>query len=211
MPPPWRAPGAPPGPGRRSAATRARLKVPLAASAAVPVGPVGHNARRVLALLRDRRRTSLVVVALPEEMAVVEAVQFHRLATEELGMEPVAVVLNGCHERRFGDADEAEVLARVRALDAISRQLPTSAALLQGLRSQAGSFDSHLEFAVEAMGNGDLEMAKRHAEHMVNIAEGELGEHGLRHRAEQDVHATGAAARSHDDQVILGNDVPGGA
>jgi serine/threonine protein kinase len=70
---------------------------------------------------------------------------------------------------------EAEVLARVRALDAVSRQLPTSAALVQGLRSQAGSFDSHLEFAVEAMGNGDLEMAKRHAEHMVNIAEGELG------------------------------------
>jgi hypothetical protein len=70
---------------------------------------------------------------------------------------------------------DAEVLARVRALDAVSRQFPTSTAALDGLRSQAGSFDSHLEFAVEAMGNGDLEMAKRHAEHMVNIAEGELG------------------------------------
>ena len=70
---------------------------------------------------------------------------------------------------------DAEVLARVRALDAVSRQFPTSTAALDGLRSQAGSFDSHLEFAVEAMGNSDLEMAKRHAEHMVNIAEGELG------------------------------------
>jgi anion-transporting ArsA/GET3 family ATPase len=86
------------------------LKVPLAASAAAPVGPIGHNARKVLALLRDRRRTALVVVAIPEEMAVVEAVQFYRLATEELRMEPLAVVLNGCHERRFSDADEAEVL-----------------------------------------------------------------------------------------------------
>jgi anion-transporting ArsA/GET3 family ATPase len=86
------------------------LKVPLAASAAVPVGPVGHNARRVLALLRDPARTALVVVAIPEEMAVVEAVQFHRLAAEELGMEATAVVLNGCHERRFTDEDEAEVL-----------------------------------------------------------------------------------------------------
>ena len=50
------------------------LKVPLAASQAVPVGPVGHNARRILALLRDPERTALVLVAIPEEMAVVEAV-----------------------------------------------------------------------------------------------------------------------------------------
>jgi anion-transporting ArsA/GET3 family ATPase len=86
------------------------LKVPLAASAAVPVGPIGHNARRVLAMLRDPARTALVVVAVPEEMAVVEAVQFHRLASEEMGMHPAAVVLNACHERRFTDEDEAEVL-----------------------------------------------------------------------------------------------------
>jgi anion-transporting ArsA/GET3 family ATPase len=86
------------------------LKVPLAASAAVPVGPIGHNARRVLGMLRDPGRTALVVVAIPEEMAVVEAVQFHRLAAEEIGMEPAALVLNGCHERRFTDEDEAEVL-----------------------------------------------------------------------------------------------------
>jgi anion-transporting ArsA/GET3 family ATPase len=86
------------------------LKVPLAASAAVPVGPIGHNARRVLGLLRDPARTALVLVAIPEEMAVVEAVQFHRMAREEIGLLPSALVLNACHERRFSDEDEAEVL-----------------------------------------------------------------------------------------------------
>ncbi|MFN8092165.1 MAG: ArsA family ATPase [Vicinamibacteria bacterium] len=86
------------------------LKVPLAASSAVPVGPVGHNARRVLSLLRDRDRTALVVVAIPEEMAVVEALQFREMAREELGVSPAAVVLNACHERRFSAADEAAVL-----------------------------------------------------------------------------------------------------
>lgn len=86
------------------------LKVPLVASAAVPVGPVGHNARRVLAMLRDPRRTALVLVAVPEEMAFVEAVEFHRLAKDELKMEPAALVLNACHERRFTDEDEADVL-----------------------------------------------------------------------------------------------------
>jgi anion-transporting ArsA/GET3 family ATPase len=89
------------------------LKVPLAASAAIPVGPVGANARRVLKLMRDAQRTALLVVAIPEEMAVVEGLQFHRLAEDELAMKPSAFVLNGCHERRFSDADEAEVLRLV--------------------------------------------------------------------------------------------------
>ena len=35
------------------------LKVPLAASEAVPVGPVGNNARRILRLLRDPEREPL--------------------------------------------------------------------------------------------------------------------------------------------------------
>ncbi len=107
------------------------LKVPLVASAAVPVGPVGHNARRVLAMLRDRRRTAHVLVAVPEEMAVVEAVQFQALAKEELDMEPAAVVLNACNERRFSDEDEAEVL-RLTAEGAggdIARGAPLAAAL----------------------------------------------------------------------------------
>ena len=107
------------------------LKVPLAASAAVPVGPVGHNARRVLALLRDPRRTALVLVAVPEEMAVVEAVQFHDLAAGELRMKPAAIVLNACHERRFTDEDEAEVLRLTTegADGEIERGVPLPAAL----------------------------------------------------------------------------------
>ena len=91
------------------------LKVPLAASRAVPVGPVGHHARRILSLLRDERRTAMVIVATPEEMAVVEAAEFHRLAREELGLEPRALVLNAAHERRFTEAEEAEVLQRAAA------------------------------------------------------------------------------------------------
>jgi len=88
----------------------AYLKVPLAATRAIPVGPIGHNARRILELLRDPERTALVIVAAPEEMAVVEAVELYRAAEAEVGVVPQAVVLNGCHERRFSDAEEAEVL-----------------------------------------------------------------------------------------------------
>jgi hypothetical protein len=64
-------------------------------------------------------------------MAVVEAVQFHRLATEELKMEPAAVVLNACHERRFTDEDEAEVLRLTTegAEGDLERDVPLPAAL----------------------------------------------------------------------------------
>jgi anion-transporting ArsA/GET3 family ATPase len=87
------------------------LKVPIAASEAVPVGPVGRNARRILKLLRDPKRTALGIVAIPEEMAVVEALEFHRTAVEEVGLHARAVFLNACHEARFTPAEEAEILA----------------------------------------------------------------------------------------------------
>jgi anion-transporting ArsA/GET3 family ATPase len=99
------------------------LKVPLAASNAVPVGPVGHNARRILSLLRDPERTALAVVAVPEEMAVVEAIEFARSAEKELGIETRALVLNACHERRFTAAQEMEILA-LAAADVPGRLAP---------------------------------------------------------------------------------------
>ena len=89
------------------------LRVPLVASNAVPVGPVGGNARRILSLLRDPRKTALAIVAQPEEMAVVEALEFERMARDELGIEARAFILNGCHERRFTGAQETEILRRV--------------------------------------------------------------------------------------------------
>jgi anion-transporting ArsA/GET3 family ATPase len=109
----------------------AYLKVPLAASAAVPVGPIGHNARRILGLLRDPKRSALLLVAAPEEMAVVEAVELARAARDDVGIEPTAVVLNGCHERRFSDADEACVLrlATAGAAGELAPGVPLEAAV----------------------------------------------------------------------------------
>lgn len=86
------------------------LKVPMAAEAAAPVGPIGANARRILDLLRDPERTALVIVAIPEEMAVVEAAWFYNLAAHEVGIQPALTVLNAAHERRLSAAEEAEVL-----------------------------------------------------------------------------------------------------
>ena len=86
------------------------LKIPLAASKAVPVGPIGVNARRILALLRNPERTALAIVAIPEEMAVVEAKELHQMATEDVGIATAALLLNCCHERQLDESEEAEVL-----------------------------------------------------------------------------------------------------
>jgi len=112
------------------------LKVPLAASAAIPVGPVGHQARWILRMLRDPAWTALVIVAIPEEMAVVEALELERTAGGEVGMAAQALVLNACHERRFSGPEEAAILKlRGEAAEGVLRGgVPLQDALLAALR-----------------------------------------------------------------------------
>jgi anion-transporting ArsA/GET3 family ATPase len=112
------------------------LKVPIAAANATPVGPIGSNARRILTLLRDRKKTGLVIVAIPEEMAVVEAAQFHEMAVDEVGISAVAAILNACHERRFSAAEEAEVLrlSRTGATGRLGPRVTLAEALVSARR-----------------------------------------------------------------------------
>ena len=88
----------------------AYLKVPLAASRAVPVGPDRPQRAPHPRDAAGPRRHGARGGRGPEEMAVVEAVEFHRAARGRRRDRAAGVVLNGCHERRFSDEDEAEVL-----------------------------------------------------------------------------------------------------
>jgi anion-transporting ArsA/GET3 family ATPase len=107
------------------------LKVPLAAASAIRVGPIGRQASRLLELLRDARRTTLLVVSTPEEMAVVEALELRDLAAGEIGIEVEAMVMNACHERRLTKRQETEVrgLETGRLSGRLERGVPTAAAL----------------------------------------------------------------------------------
>ena len=97
------------------------LKVPLAASPAVPVGPIGHNARRILdAAARPDADGARGGRDPRGDGGRGGASSSTALAADEVGIEPQAVVLNACHERRFSDADEAEVL-RLAAAEADGR------------------------------------------------------------------------------------------
>jgi tRNA A-37 threonylcarbamoyl transferase component Bud32 len=61
----------------------------------------------------------------------------------------------------------------IRRLDTISRGAPTIASLIEGLRSQATTHDSHLGYSLAALDSDNLEGAKGHAEHTINVLVGE--------------------------------------
>jgi hypothetical protein len=69
-------------------------------------------------------------------MAVVEAIEFHETADEEVGIHTSVVVLNACHERRLDEAQEAEVLrlAAAGADGPLGRGVRLGAALVAGRR-----------------------------------------------------------------------------
>jgi anion-transporting ArsA/GET3 family ATPase len=76
------------------------------------VGPIRRQANRIDSFLRDPSRTGVLSVALPEEMPVVETIEFARRLEDEMGLTPDAVVVNGVYPERF-TATEARLLARL--------------------------------------------------------------------------------------------------
>jgi len=90
------------------------LRTPRQLATMVPGGPIGSSARRLLALLADHERTQIVLVAIPDEMAINETLEAHAMLTDDLAMHVARPVLNRIVPRRF-NASEAEA---VRALSA---------------------------------------------------------------------------------------------
>ena len=86
------------------------LRLPEQASKLL-IGPMRKNALAVQALLEDATRTSLVLVTIPEEMPVNEAVHFHEEAKSKTRVPLSCVILNAAHPRRLpgGEGALAEV------------------------------------------------------------------------------------------------------
>ena len=124
------------------------LRIPKVILDVVPEGPLTRDAELIWQMLTDEAKTALWLVTLAEEMPVTEAVDLHRIAQNDLGIRPAALVVNGlypddldrhrqrlaaAHERAHGPlagwVDAAHTLAQRRAinrryLDTLARQLP---------------------------------------------------------------------------------------
>jgi len=83
------------------------LRTPQNLSTMVRGGPLGNSAARLLALLNDPARTSVLIVSLPEEMSVRETVETYATLAHDLGMHVARPVVNRVFPRRFtkGDLD----------------------------------------------------------------------------------------------------------
>ncbi len=72
----------------------------------------------------------------------------------------------------FAGQLQDDALARLRALDQVAGGAPLKVSLLNGLKTQSDAYNSHLNFAITALGVDDLTKAKTHAEHIINIIVG---------------------------------------
>jgi anion-transporting ArsA/GET3 family ATPase len=81
------------------------LRTPRNLSAMVLAGPLSKSAARLLALLGDPERTSVLLVSLAEEMSVRETVETYATIADELGMHVARPVVNRVFPRRFTNVD----------------------------------------------------------------------------------------------------------
>jgi anion-transporting ArsA/GET3 family ATPase len=89
----------------------AMLRAPSTYASVARVGPIRRQALAIDKFLRDRRRTGVVVVALPEEMPVNETLELERRLAGEMDMAIDTAVVNGLYPERFSAADARSLRA----------------------------------------------------------------------------------------------------
>lgn len=81
------------------------LQIPQVITAALSSGHMAEEAGRMLALLRDPRRTAINIVTLAEEMPVNETLELRQSLQRELGVDVAFVIANAVLDRIFGEPD----------------------------------------------------------------------------------------------------------
>jgi hypothetical protein len=87
------------------------LGVPSALLDTVPAGPLRRDAQWMRDLLADPERTALSIVALPEEMPVVESIELDARVRDELRIPRGVLFLNAMPDARFDAAEAGRLLA----------------------------------------------------------------------------------------------------
>ncbi|WP_224243921.1 ArsA family ATPase [Hyalangium gracile] len=81
------------------------LNVPQVLLRTVPPGPLARDALKMRDLLVDPQVTAAVLVALPEELPVNEALELHAALRDNVRIRTHAAVLNGVFTERFNEGD----------------------------------------------------------------------------------------------------------
>jgi anion-transporting ArsA/GET3 family ATPase len=89
----------------------------------IRVGPVANQIRGLQRLLKNRQKTSLVLVSLPEELPVNEAVEFYSMAEDTLDMPVAATFINCVYPVAFSRME----LQQMASIESSARDFPFSA------------------------------------------------------------------------------------
>ncbi|MEM6533400.1 MAG: ArsA family ATPase [Myxococcota bacterium] len=100
------------------------LGVPSGALAMIRVGSMADRARQVDELLRNREKTAVVIVTLPEELPINESVELAQALDDELDLDTAAVVVNAVLPRIY-DENERLLISKLADIleDAAGRKL----------------------------------------------------------------------------------------
>lgn len=101
------------------------LSVPQVLIQTVPPGPMAREAQKMRDLLVDPAVTAAVLVALPEEMPVNEALELHAALRDKVSLRTHAAVLNQAFPERFTEAD-LEALGAIRSCSPWPRRTTTA-------------------------------------------------------------------------------------
>ncbi|MQA73339.1 MAG: AAA family ATPase [Solirubrobacterales bacterium] len=93
------------------------LQTPRTFANVARVGPMRQQAETLDAFIRDRRRTGVAVVALPEEMPVNETAALERELADRVGVEVTRIFCNGLYPERFAES-ELELVGSVAEREA---------------------------------------------------------------------------------------------
>ncbi len=96
------------------------LNVPQVLLRTVPPGPLARDALKMRDLLVDPQLTAAVLVAMPEELPVNEALELHAALRDQVNIRTHAAVLNAAFSERFSEGD-LEALAGTPELHRVAK------------------------------------------------------------------------------------------
>jgi anion-transporting ArsA/GET3 family ATPase len=112
------------------------LQTPRTFANVARVGPIRQQAEILDRFIRNRKRTGVVVVALPEEMPVNETAKLERDLESEVGVAVSRIVCNGLYPERFDD-QETETLLELAADREGAVRVACRAAISESRRARA--------------------------------------------------------------------------
>jgi anion-transporting ArsA/GET3 family ATPase len=114
----------------------AMLRAPSTYASVARVGPIRRQALQIDAFLRDRKRTAVVVVALPEEMPVNETLDLELRLAEEMEMAIDRAIVNALYPERFTREEGKRLHAFEPRSDGAVRAALAEHERVRGQRSQ---------------------------------------------------------------------------